>query len=601
VAELDDLIEQIQDPDLRQAFVSALKELKKRQRFGLVFEQHIPEVATLPGLPAQDGSLVRIKTDPDRGGLRRVLSILGDSVIVEPIDGGPAEEHALVNLVTVKRFGEPVYPALTPLGSVRRSDERPYHAVINGENYHVLQMLLYLYEGQVDCIYIDPPYNTGARDWKYNNRFVDRNDSWRHSKWLAMMEKRLRLAKRLLRSDGVLICTVDEHEVHHLGMLLEHLFPAHLRYMVTIVHNPKGTFKTNFARVDEYAMFCCPGTAEDVINQLPEGLFTQARDPETLESALAEGYEDLYLRRRGVESGHRHQRPNQFYAILVDEEKREVLGVGPNLPADDPYEVTRSGNVVTVYPLDTRNVERVWRYNRDTMQELISKGEIVVTGHSSKTGQGWVLNHRRPKKVTKRIKTVWWERRHDAGGHGSDLLTEYLGEPGLFPFPKSVYAVRDCLDAVVRNRPDALIVDFFAGSGTTLHSVCLLNLQDEGRRRSVLVTNNEVDEETARTLTQAGLHPRDAEYERHGHLRESDAPAFRSRHQRAATRRFSGAGRAHVGRPPALRRRLRGERGVLRARLPRPRSDRSRSSVRRHPPCTVARRRWGWRSTRNRW
>ncbi|MEX2440462.1 MAG: DNA methyltransferase [Actinomycetota bacterium] len=429
MAELEDLVDQIPDPDLRQAFVSALREMKKRQHFGLVFEQHIPEVVALPDLPVQEGSLVRIKADPDATVLHRVLTVQGDTATVEPIEGGPAETHAMGDLVVLKRFGEPVYPVLTPLGAVTRSDERPHHAVINGENYHVLQMLLYLYEGQVDCIYIDPPYNTGARDWKYNNRFVDRNDSWRHSKWLAMMEERLRLAKRLLKTDGVLICTVDEHEVHHLGMLLEDLFPAHLRYMVTIVHNPKGTFKTNFARVDEYAMFCCPETAEDVINQLPEGLFAQARDLEALESALGEGYEDLYLRRRGVESGHRHQRPNQFYAILVDEEKREVVGVGPNLTADDSYDVTRSGSVVTVYPLDTRNVERVWRYNRDTMQELIAKGEIVVTGHSARTGQGWVLNHRRPKKVTKRIKTVWWERRHDAGAHGSDLLTEYLGEP----------------------------------------------------------------------------------------------------------------------------------------------------------------------------
>src|SRR5205807_1912373 len=132
----------------------------------------------------------------------------------------------LDELLVVRDFGDPVYPALVPVDEVRRSDDRPYHAVISGENYHGLQALLYAYEGQVDCIYADPPYNTGARDWKYNNDYVDSSDTWRHSKWLSMMEKRLQLAKRLLKPDGVLVCTIDEHEVHHLGVLLEQLFPG---------------------------------------------------------------------------------------------------------------------------------------------------------------------------------------------------------------------------------------------------------------------------------------------------------------------------------------------------------------------------------------
>ena len=123
----------------------------------------------------------------------------------------------------------------------------------------------YLHEGDVDCIYIDPPYNTGARDWKYNNRLVDAKDDWRHSKWLSMMDRRLRLAKRLLRPDGVLIVTIDEHEVHHLGMLLESIFPNHLRHMVTIIINPKGTGKLNFGRVDEYALFCVPNVGRSLI------------------------------------------------------------------------------------------------------------------------------------------------------------------------------------------------------------------------------------------------------------------------------------------------------------------------------------------------
>ena len=100
---------------------------------------------------------------------------------------------------------------------------------------------LYTYERKVDVIYIDPPYNTGARDWKYNNDYVDQTDAWRHSKWLSMLKKRLTLAKRLLKRSGVLIVTIDEHEVHHLGALLEDLFSAYSRQMVTNVINEKSS------------------------------------------------------------------------------------------------------------------------------------------------------------------------------------------------------------------------------------------------------------------------------------------------------------------------------------------------------------------------
>jgi adenine-specific DNA-methyltransferase len=214
MARLDDLIARVGDAALRRELEVALAELKRRQRFGLVFEEHVPETTALYGLPVQVGSLVQRRDDPAAKHLYRVtaLAARGGAATVAPHDGGQAESVPLRDLLVVKRFGEPIYPALTPLGAVRRGGDRPHHAVINGENFHALQLLAYLFEGRVDCIYIDPPYNTGARDWKYNNRFVDAADQWRHSKWLSMMEKRLRLARRLLRPDGVLIATIDEHE-----------------------------------------------------------------------------------------------------------------------------------------------------------------------------------------------------------------------------------------------------------------------------------------------------------------------------------------------------------------------------------------------------
>lgn len=569
MARIDDLVAQVPDKVLRQKLQAAFADMKKRQRFGLVYEEHVPESTALLGLPVHVGATVQRRTDSS-GSLFQVKSMTTRTARVEPEDGGELQSIPLKELLVVKRFGDPIFPALTSLGSIQRGkDDKPYHAVINGENFHALQLLVYLYEGQVDCIYIDPPYNTGARDWKYNNSYVDKTDSWRHSKWLSFMEKRLKLAKRLLRNDGVLVVTIDEHEVHHLGMLLEKIFPNYLRYTVTAVINPKGTFKQNFGRVDEQIFFVVPDLDRDVIAprlasqgendsedtvahglirhlaslaKIEPELFTlQISDPDQQalyeealstddsederEAALSEiedsnnddasDYEDWFLRRRGQESSYRHQRYRSFYAIHIDVESKQVIGIGPELGKEEAYKVTKAKGILSVYPIDNEGHERVWRYSRPTMQKYIDAGEIVVGRLNRKTNT-WTLNHRKLKKDVRRHKTVWWETRHDAGVHGTNIVNNLLGKRGLFPFPKSVYAVQDALAAVVRNRPDALILDFFAGSGTTFHATCLLNAEDGGSRRSILVTNNEVGEKQASQLNKQGFYRGDAHFEAQG-------------------------------------------------------------------------------------
>jgi adenine-specific DNA-methyltransferase len=185
MAELEDLVGQVQDPELRRALGAAIKDLKRRQTFGLVFEKHIPEFAVIAGLPIEVGDVVRIRTQAGDAA-HRVTAVEGRTAVIEAVEGGKRQEHPRDNLAVVKRLGDPIYPTLHPLGFVEKAPGKPYHTVIDGENYHALQLLRYLYEGRVDCIYIDPPYNTGARDWKYNNRFVDANDTWGHSKWLVL-------------------------------------------------------------------------------------------------------------------------------------------------------------------------------------------------------------------------------------------------------------------------------------------------------------------------------------------------------------------------------------------------------------------------------
>ncbi len=176
---------------------------------------------------------------------------------------GETETLATEDLVVIADFGEPIYPGLRRLGSLQAGGDKPAHVVIKGENHHVLEALQFTHAGKVDCIYIDPPYNTGARDWKYGNDYVDADDRYRHSKWLAFMERRLTLAKNLLNPErSVLIVTVDENELHRLGLLLGQVFRGHRTQMVTSVINPRGKYRNGeFSRCEEQLFFVMIGAA----------------------------------------------------------------------------------------------------------------------------------------------------------------------------------------------------------------------------------------------------------------------------------------------------------------------------------------------------
>jgi adenine-specific DNA-methyltransferase len=548
MARVDDLVAQIADKALRQKLESALSDMKRRQRFGLVFEEHIPEMTALLGLDVSVGAAVQRRNDTEAKQLYTVSTVSRNGTVTLEPQGGGAIENATANeLLVVKRFGDPIFPALTSVGSVRRGPkERPHHAVINGENFHTLQLLVYLYEGQVDCVYIDPPYNTGARDWKYNNRYVDQKDAWRHSKWLSMMEKRLRLAGRLLKPDGVLICTIDEHEMNHLGMLLEKMFPRHLHYMVTIVINPKGREKANFAPVEEFAFFVVPDTGQDIILRStsaapprPDGSEEhgehelEEEEPEVIEDGeepeappTDDEWEYRHARRRGggaESSSYRERRHGQFYPIYIDEQAKKVVRAGKAIPLGQSPSFRKVGGLRPIWPIDKVGGHRVWGFIPTSMQKMIDEGNVVLGRYHAKRDD-WTINYRVPKKNTRKLKTVWWDKAHDAGTHGTELLKKFLGKQGLFPFPKSVYAVRDCLAAVVQDRPNALVLDFFAGSGTTFHAVCLLNATDGGSRRTVMVTNNEVDEKTARKLAAQGMFRGDNAFEAHGIFEQATRP-----------------------------------------------------------------------------
>ena len=270
MSRLRNLIAQVkaQNPTLGEDLEREFKMLAARLPFGLNFERHLPELVELPGRPVRRGDKVRIL--PPRGttakGDRRawrVVGIVGDGEnAVAQLErtgaaGRETAEAPLADLVVVAESRDFIYPGLISTGRVERGADKPWHTVINGENFHALEALTYTHRGKIDAIYIDPPYNTGARDWKYNNDYVEADDLYRHSKWLAMMERRLLVAKQLLNpADSVLIVTIDEKEYLRLGLLLEQVFPEARITMVTSSINAAGaTRKGTFGRSAEYLFF----------------------------------------------------------------------------------------------------------------------------------------------------------------------------------------------------------------------------------------------------------------------------------------------------------------------------------------------------------
>ncbi len=342
----------------------------------------------------------------------------------------------------------------------------PTNIIIEGDNYHALSVLNYTHSEHFDVIYIDPPYNTGAKNWKYNNDYVDKDDEYRHSKWLSFMRSRLVSGKNLLKKDGVLICAIDKHEQAHLSVLLEEIFPNHEHHSITIVHNPKGVQGTNFSYTHEYAIFVIPKNEKTISDRV-----------------LNE--EEIYvsnLRNWGNES-ERSDAKNCFYPIIVSDE--EIVGFGDvardGFHPKSANEQQRDGRVY-VWPIDEKGIERKWRYARQSVEGILSTLRV----ETSRNGNVQI-------KIAKdygTYKTVWIDKRYDASEYGTKLLRSII--PGCdFDFPKSLYTVRDCLAAVVKNRRQAKILDFFAGSGTTGHAVLDLNREDGGNRRFVLCTNNE--------------------------------------------------------------------------------------------------------------
>ncbi|MCC5865363.1 MAG: hypothetical protein JJU31_09620 [Wenzhouxiangella sp.] len=550
MSRLSELLRQVEGKDERLAadLKREFEQLSKRRAFGLNFERHVPETVELPGRPVRKGDKVRFL--PERGqsaaGLdRRLWQVAGfrhegGKRIAELVRREQPEaeieqaERAVADLVVVAEFRDPIFPGLKSTGKVTRGGDKPFHTVINAENYHALQALLYTHEGKVDAIYIDPPYNTGAKDWKYNNDYVDGEDAYRHSKWLAMMERRLKLAKRLLNPENsVLIVTIDEKEYLRLGLLLQQVFPEARTQMVSSVINPKGQSRTDaFARTDEYIFFVSLGDSQPK----PATLSAEWR---ASEGTTTKDIRWQSLRRAGLRGAvRRSDRPNLFFPIFVHNDGTGVHSIGEPIGIDDVPDASSPPGTTAVWPERADGSDGYWQVSHVRVRELVEKGMLraptpktsaimyLKSGEAAKVDSGHykVVGSRTdgsietapPEASSEFIPgTQWRISSHNAGVYGTSVNNSLI--PGRrFPFPKSLYAVEDALRFFVADKPNATILDFFSGSGTTCHAVMRLNKQDGGQRQCISITNNEVSADEHKALREQGLRPGDPGWERLG-------------------------------------------------------------------------------------
>lgn len=544
MAAIDQYIERIPNTELQEQIREEVARLTKKKRFGLVYENHLPDNVIMPEVRIRRGTKVALRGNTPND-VYEVQDIEKDNAVCRNLASMEDKTFLLDDLVAVAQRGDVIYPYLKPMDSVENApDSDLWHTLIEADNYHALQALAYLYPGMVDCIYIDPPYNKpNSHDWKYNCDYVDGTDAYRHSKWLSMMEARLKIAKKLLNpNDSVLIVTIDELEYHHLGCLLEQMFPEARIQMVSSVINPAGvSIKDGFSRTNEFLFFVKFGISS------PSPLILE----KDWRGNIMGGYKDKLrwngLQRSGT-NARRVDRPNLFYPLYISKDGKKIVKIGKSLSLDaDRRSIVADDKTVIVWPIRSNGEEGNWQIGQDTLEKSYAKGYVrlgrftekgmaityLKSGEQAKVEDGKfpIIGYNEDGSVIVDESNYqasfipgsqWWIASHDATQLGTKILTGIIGK--RFDFPKSLYAVHDTIRFFVANKPNALILDFFAGSGTTLHAVNLLNKEDGGHRRCIMVTNNEIGEPKEKELRPQGIRPGDEEWEKWGIARYVNWP-----------------------------------------------------------------------------
>jgi len=365
-------------------------------------------------------------------------------------------------------------------------DEELDGVLINSENFGALTLLQNRYKEQIQTIYIDPPYNTNASEIIYMN-------GYKHSSWLSLLENRLALSHSYLRNDGIIEVAIDDEEQRFLHLLLDNSYGAtNFISNLAIQHNPKGRDQEHIASSHEYLIMYAKNKQFASTNSF----IIKGKDFETKYPMVDNNgrYRELPLKRTGSDSL-RTDRPYMFFPFLINKSTNELSIVSEDeykgiynsetKEFNDDYVVSLKNKYENegyyfILPKNDKGMFLRWRWGYETSKEAIINKELIVKSNT-------VYNKDRSNDKVK-PKSIWYGEKYDASSKGTNLIKNIFNEK-RFDYPKSLYAVMDAL--VIGTNSNSTVLDFFAGSGTTGHSVINLNRKDNGKRKYILVEMGE--------------------------------------------------------------------------------------------------------------
>lgn len=348
--------------------------------------------------------------------------------------------------------------------------DREFNFLIEGDNLQALSIMNFTHRENIDVIYIDPPYNTGNNDFKYNDNFVLKDDLFRHSSWLSFMSKRLWLAKDLLKKEGVIIISIDDNEQAHLKLLCDEIFSENnfVACLPTIMNLKGNQDEFAFAGTHEYTLIYAKDKASSTFNNL--SIETDEISEEWQQDEIGWWKKGAGLKMTGINAP-RERQPSLFFPVWVNKD-------GSNLSLDEKKGWSK------ILPI-TDGQEMSWRWSRDKF--LRDKDDVIIAGKYP----NWTFYKKQRPELgelpSKKPKSTFYKAQYSTT-NGASQVKAIFGSK-IFEYPKPLELIIDLLE--ITTKKDSLILDFFAGSGTTGHALEVLNRRDGGKRRYILCTNNE--------------------------------------------------------------------------------------------------------------
>ncbi|WOB73986.1 site-specific DNA-methyltransferase [Achromobacter xylosoxidans] len=383
-------------------------------------------------------------------------------------------EAAPYRMVDTSLFGTDFVRRL--LSSIGNIESTVDGLLINSDNFQGLGLLQSRYLRKIDSIYIDPPYNSDASAILYKN-------GYKSSSWVSLMQSRLQRSRALMKDDGVLVTAIDDAQQRELSFLLSEVFDNEMLGVISVRANPSGRpTQSGYAVSHEYLLYA--GNSEkSKIQRLPPTPAQMARFRERDETGV---FEWRNLRREGSDSD-RNARRSMYYPIYISNQSLRVPPLEWREDTEEwvALEQPRSDESV-VFPDNEDGVQKRWRWEWKTVEA--KKSELAV--RNDRSGQSYVYCKRRPNEDGVVSVSTWADAKHSATEHGTALLKSLFGI-NPFSYPKSIHAVVDAIYIAGASKTDALVLDYFGGSGTTAHATITLNRRDGGKRQYLIVEQGE--------------------------------------------------------------------------------------------------------------